>query len=130
MIADWGVTGELNNKLSQVRTYVGTDGKLHSVDGTGADTVLNFSSIKYANAYSTNTNWSTKIQTSERPHFILATQSSFGTCIYAAYSDGRYVPAMNSMLQAAINITDDGFQLRYTLDDGFSGNILWLVAYI
>mgnify|MGYP001076185972 CR=1 FL=1 len=45
MIADWGVTGELNNKLSQVRTYVGTDGKLHSVDGTGADTVLNFSSV-------------------------------------------------------------------------------------
>ena len=36
---------ELNNKLTQVRTYVGTDGKLHSVDGTGADTVLNFNRI-------------------------------------------------------------------------------------
>lgn len=34
---------ELSNKLTQVRTYVGEDGKLHSVDGTGADTVLNFS---------------------------------------------------------------------------------------
>lgn len=30
----------------QVRTYVGDDGKLHSVDGTGADTVLNFSSLR------------------------------------------------------------------------------------
>lgn len=27
----------------QVRTYVDSDGKLHCVDGTGADTVLNFS---------------------------------------------------------------------------------------
>lgn len=33
---------QLNNKLAQVRTYVGADGKLHSVDGNGADTVLPF----------------------------------------------------------------------------------------
>lgn len=36
------VVKELNNKLAQVRTYVGADGKLHSVDGNGADTVLPF----------------------------------------------------------------------------------------
>ncbi len=36
---------ELNNKLNHVRTYVGSDGKLHSVDGNGADTVLNFNNI-------------------------------------------------------------------------------------
>ena len=38
------VVKEINNNLTKVKTYVGTDGKLHSVDGTGADTVLNFSS--------------------------------------------------------------------------------------
>lgn len=38
------VVKEINNNLAKVKTYVGTDGKLHSVDGTGADTVLNFSS--------------------------------------------------------------------------------------
>ncbi len=39
------VVKELDNNLKNCRTYVGTDGKLHSVDGTGADTVLNFSKI-------------------------------------------------------------------------------------
>lgn len=34
---------EINNSLSQVKTYVGEDGKLHFVDSAGADTVLPFS---------------------------------------------------------------------------------------
>lgn len=38
-----GEVNEVIKKLGQVRTYVGADGKLHSVDGTGADTALNFS---------------------------------------------------------------------------------------
>lgn len=36
---------ELNNKIDRVGTYVGEDGKLHSVDGNGADTVLNFNNL-------------------------------------------------------------------------------------
>lgn len=34
----------LNNNLSKVRIYVGSDGKLHFVNSAGADTVLPFSS--------------------------------------------------------------------------------------
>ncbi len=37
---------EVNNSLSKVKTYVGSDGKLHFVDASGADAVLNFSSGK------------------------------------------------------------------------------------
>ena len=37
---------ELNTNLDKVRTYVGSDGKLHFVNASGADTVLNFSSLK------------------------------------------------------------------------------------
>lgn len=33
----------INSNISGIRTYVGTDGKIHFVDGAGADTVLNFS---------------------------------------------------------------------------------------
>ena len=33
---------DLNNSLGKVRTYVGSDGKLHFVDASGADTVLPF----------------------------------------------------------------------------------------
>ena len=35
----------LNKSLSKVNVYVGTDGKLHFVNASGADSVLNFSSI-------------------------------------------------------------------------------------
>ena len=37
---------ELNSNMRLIKTYVGTDGKLHSVDATGADSVLPFSSDK------------------------------------------------------------------------------------
>ncbi len=37
------VDEEINSNISGIRTYVGTDGKIHFVDGAGADTVLNFS---------------------------------------------------------------------------------------
>lgn len=33
----------INNNLTQIKTYVGSDGKLHFTDVSGADTVLNFS---------------------------------------------------------------------------------------
>ena len=33
----------LNSNGTNVKTYVGTDGKIHFIDWTGADTVLNFS---------------------------------------------------------------------------------------
>lgn len=33
----------LNTNMNKVKTYVGSDGKLHFVDASGADTVLNFS---------------------------------------------------------------------------------------
>ena len=33
----------INSKVSTVKTYVGTDGKIHFVDSAGADTALNFS---------------------------------------------------------------------------------------
>ena len=38
-----GAVKELNGSLSKVRTYVGSDGKLHFVNANGADTVLPFS---------------------------------------------------------------------------------------
>ena len=34
----------LNSNVSNVKTYVGTDGKLHFTDSAGADTALNFKS--------------------------------------------------------------------------------------
>ena len=37
----------INSNMSLIKTYVGTDGKLHSVDATGADSVLNFSQDLY-----------------------------------------------------------------------------------
>lgn len=39
-----GAVQELNSSLGQVKTYVGSDGKLHFVDASGADSVLPFSS--------------------------------------------------------------------------------------
>ena len=36
----------LNSNVTNVKTYVGTDGKLHFVNSAGADTALNFSSNK------------------------------------------------------------------------------------
>lgn len=46
ILATTKATKALNDKVSKVRTYVGSDGKLHFVDASGADTVLNFSSAK------------------------------------------------------------------------------------
>jgi len=40
--ADAKTVSELNSSLDKVRTYVGTDGKIHFVNSAGADTVLNF----------------------------------------------------------------------------------------
>ena len=37
---------ELNNNLTEVNLYVGSDGKLHFVNGAGADTVIPFNSKK------------------------------------------------------------------------------------
>ena len=34
----------LNSNASKIKTYVGTDGKIHFVNSAGADTALNFSS--------------------------------------------------------------------------------------
>ena len=43
----------INSNMSLIKTYVGTDGKLHSVDATGADSVLPFSSVtKYDKLFS------------------------------------------------------------------------------
>lgn len=39
----------LNNSLTKVKTYVGSDGKLHFTDASGADSVLPFSNIKIVN---------------------------------------------------------------------------------
>ena len=36
----------VNNSLAKVKTYVGSDGKLHFRDASGADSVLHFSSFK------------------------------------------------------------------------------------
>lgn len=53
---------ELNESLGNVRTYVGSDGKLHFVDASGADSVLPFSSsikeIIVLNGYG-GASWST-----------------------------------------------------------------------
>ena len=38
----------INNNLTQIKTYVGSDGKLHFIDASGADAVLNFSSTRVA----------------------------------------------------------------------------------
>lgn len=38
---------QVNSNLVKVRTYVGSDGKLHFVDASGADSVLPFSNSKY-----------------------------------------------------------------------------------
>lgn len=46
ILATTKATKALNDKVSKVRTYVGSDGKLHFVDASGADTVLNFSGGK------------------------------------------------------------------------------------
>ena len=39
----------LNDSLGQVKTYVGSDGKLHFVDASGADTVLPFNGLDSLN---------------------------------------------------------------------------------
>lgn len=44
-----GAVKGLNESLQTVRTYVGSDGKLHFVDASGADSVLPFSSVKEIN---------------------------------------------------------------------------------
>ena len=35
-----------NSNMKKIKTYVGTDGKLHFVDATGADSVLPFNNVK------------------------------------------------------------------------------------
>ena len=42
--ADAKTVSELNQSLTQIKTYVGKDGNLHFVDSTGADTVIPFNS--------------------------------------------------------------------------------------
>lgn len=50
-----------SDSLSRVKTYVGDDGKIHFMDGTGADSVLNFSRtfILYAQKVSTASGYNT-----------------------------------------------------------------------
>ena len=45
-VADALLVAELNKNMGKVKTYVGSDGKLHFTDASGADTALNFSSAK------------------------------------------------------------------------------------
>ena len=42
--ASTNLTNQLYQNISKIDVYIGEDGKLHFTDGTGADTVLNFSS--------------------------------------------------------------------------------------
>lgn len=41
---------EVNNSLNKVKTYVGSDGKLHFTDASGADSVLPFTNVKWNEA--------------------------------------------------------------------------------
>lgn len=45
---------ELNNDLTKVKVYVGSDKKLHFVNSAGADSVLNFSSTLVEQSFSKN----------------------------------------------------------------------------
>ena len=47
ILATTEATKKLSDNLTKVKTYVGSDGKLHFVDASGADTVLPFSSEKF-----------------------------------------------------------------------------------
>lgn len=53
---------ELNQKINKVKTYVGSDGKLHFTDASGADSVLPFSS-GLSKAYSSTSKTSSKSYT-------------------------------------------------------------------
>ena len=52
---------ELNNSLDKVKTYVGSDGKLHFVDASGADTALPFNPAKCSEAIIDKTETSSRV---------------------------------------------------------------------
>ena len=90
--------------MSKVKTYVGSDGKLHFVNSAGADTALNFSSglsdSKYATLFNGNGtqigNWSstdsTKYTMVSSGKVYLAgyctnTGSMGGNCVFKVYKN-------------------------------------------
>lgn len=69
-VASAVVVKEINNDLSKVNTYVGSDGKLHFVNSAGADTVLNFSSFETGSVTFSGTHTTKNIPIKRYPKFV------------------------------------------------------------
>lgn len=61
---------EMNIKLGNISTYVGSDGKLHFKNSAGADTVLNFNNVKFG-TYNYNTTANPEIYLGFKPNNLV-----------------------------------------------------------
>lgn len=102
---------KINGDLSKVKVYVGSDGKLHFTDRTGADTVLPFSrSLISVGGYSGRPNISPKVSIDE------------GIVVIAAHKSGL------SDIRYNITNVDEYSQINY-MDINASGS-LWFLTLV
>jgi len=92
-----GAIDEVTDSLQQVKTYVGSDGKLHFVDASGADSVLPFNSVK-TGTFTSVKNGNATVNTgldSIKYLLILNYENGTDTDLFVAWTPKRQLNASN-----------------------------------
>ena len=113
--------GVNNSSLTKIDVNIGSDGKLHFVDATGADTALNFSSAKSGSFASSNGVWKT-VEIDHKPKYIMVGGENLGWDIYdETVSTITYRSSNGNMYSFetsnTFKLTDTGFKYCRTYSD-------------
>ena len=111
----------LNSSLTKIDVNIGSDGKLHFVDATGADTALNFSSAKSGSFASSNGVWQT-VEIGHKPKYIMVGGEDLGWDIYdETVSTTKYRSSNGNMYSFetsnTFKLTNTGFKYCRTYSD-------------
>lgn len=121
------VVKELNNNMTGINVYVGSDGKIHFKNSAGADTALNFNPPGATGTF-LNTNKAT-VNCGFRPKAVACINLDTGRRSMSVYYNGtQYYSYSNagSTAENRITITNTGFTADFTDSSGWTGRtIAW-----
>ena len=120
----------VNDSLTNVRTYVGSDGKLHFVDASGADSVLPFSSMKrfYTDAITLSSTEKT-YEIGFKPKFFMIGMTSQNFIVWYDVELDKYF--YNGYINSGVNVGTTEISsgnkictLTEVTDNGFSFKVI------
>lgn len=108
----------VNTKVTKVKTYVGSDGKLHFTNASGADTVLNFNFIKTGITSNAMTEQGTvTVNLGFKPNCVVVIGANLSTLRFYSSTE-KYSKQFNKdeiyeYTSSYITITSTGFKINY-----------------